>query len=305
VTILILLGLGVLTGLLCTRPWSGLLLAVGLSGFYLLLAFSLFDLTHLMLDIFYPMLTIGLSYAMVTAYRYSVEVRRRREIMGLLETRVAPDVAQATLAGVEKGELDLKGQIKEVTVLAVDLRGFEQHMTLYDPEDVMRTVAYFREMASQAILQAEGLIVENRGNRITAVFNAPLTQHEHPKMAVEAAITLQKEIKSYHRSFSTYDHPHRHMDFGYGVFTGRAIIGYGQSGEDRGYTAIGEVIEIAGKLADSAMSGQILVGDSIAAELRGQCVLEQQAPIAIRGRIEPVAVHAILQQIQETVRFSE
>ena len=305
VMVLIVLVLGVLTGLLCTRPWSGFLLAVGLGIFYLLFAFMLFDMTHVVLDIFYPMLTIVLSYALVTAYRYSVEVRRRREIMGLLASRVAPDVAQATLAGVEKGELDLKGQMQEVTVFAVDLRGFEQHMTLYDPEEVMSTVAYFRDMAAQIILQAEGLIVENGGHRVTAVFNAPLAQPDHARLAVEAAIALQKEIKAYHRSFSTYDHPHRHMNYGFGIFTGRAIIGYGQAGESRGYTALGDVVELAAKLAANAISNQILVGDSIASELKGQCILEQQAPVSMRGRVEPVAVFAILQQIQDTVRFSE
>jgi adenylate cyclase len=301
---LILLILGIVTGLLCTRPWSGLLLAAGLMILYLLIAFLVFDATHLMLDIFYPALTIVLSYAMVTAYRYSIEVRRRREIMGLLETRVAPEVAQATLAGVQKGELDLKGHMQLVTVLAVDLRGFGQHVAQYDPDEVMRTVAYFRDMVSQAILQKEGMIVETSGHRITAVFNAPLAQEDHSVLAVDTALALQKELKAYHRSFSTYDHPHRHVNLGFGIFTGRAIVGYEQFSDGQGYTALGDVVEVAVKLAETAVSNQVLVGDSTRAEIVGRFVTEQQPPVSIRGRIEPATVFAILRPIGDTIQLS-
>jgi adenylate cyclase len=301
---LILLGLGILTGLLCTRPWSGLLFAVGLGALYLLMAFLVFDASHVMLDIFYPLLTIALSYAMVTAYRYSVEMRRRREIMGLLETRVAPEVAQATLAGVQKGELDLRGHMQEVTVLSVNLHGFGQQIAHYDPDEVMRMMTYFREMVSQAILQTEGMIVESGGQRITAVFNAPLAQDNHPDLAVDTALALQQELKTYHRSFSTYDHPHRHVHFGYGIFTGRAIVGYEQSGNGQGYTALGDVVEMAVKLAETAVSDQILIGESTRTEIVGRFVTEPQASIPIRGRMEPATVYAILRPIKDTIKLS-
>jgi adenylate cyclase len=304
VLVLILLVLGVMTGLLCTRPWSGLLFATGLVILYLLTAFLVFDASHVMLDIFYPVLTITLSYAMVTAYRYSIEVRRRREIMGLLEMRVAPEVAQAALAGVQKGELDLRGHMQMVTVLAVDLRGFGQQIAQYDPDEVMRMVAYFRVMVSQAILQTEGMIVENSGHRITAVFNAPLAQENHPERAVDTALALQQELKVYHRSFSTYDHPHRHVHFGFGIFTGRAIVGYEQSGNGQGYTVLGDVVEVAVKLAETAVADQILMGESTRAELIGRFVTELQSPVSIRGRIEPVEVYTILRPINETVQLS-
>lgn len=76
--IVILLLLGLLTGLLCARPWSGLLLAIALAVGYLVVALLLFDGRSLMLDLLYPFLTIALSYALITAYRLSVEVRRRK-----------------------------------------------------------------------------------------------------------------------------------------------------------------------------------------------------------------------------------
>ncbi|GIK57688.1 MAG: CHASE2 domain-containing protein [Chloroflexi bacterium] len=76
-----LLILAVVTGLICVRPWSGLLFAAGLAVIYFGVAMLLFDLRALMLDLLYPFLTIALSYALVTSYRFSAEIRRRREMI--------------------------------------------------------------------------------------------------------------------------------------------------------------------------------------------------------------------------------
>ncbi len=95
------------------------------------------------------------------------------------------------------------------------------------------------------------------------------------------------------------------MHFGFGVFSGRALVGYGQMGEERGYTALGDVVEIATKLAESAASDQIVVGDIVYNEISGQFVVERQAAISVHNRAEPVMVYAVLQQIQDTVRFPE
>lgn len=76
-----LLILGVVTGLICVRPWSGLLFAAGLAVIYFGVAMLFFDLRSLMLDLLYPFLTIALSYALVTSYRFSAEIRRRREMI--------------------------------------------------------------------------------------------------------------------------------------------------------------------------------------------------------------------------------
>ena len=88
VRLVILLALGLLTALLCDRPWSGLAMMLGLSLAYFLAAIWLFDVSGLMLDILFPLLAIISSYVMVMAFRLSIEAHRRREIARRLEARV-------------------------------------------------------------------------------------------------------------------------------------------------------------------------------------------------------------------------
>lgn len=80
VSLLLLLLLGLTTGLLAGRPWSGLLLAVGLGGLYFVTAVWLFTRSGLMLDVFFPLLAIMVAYVLVTAFRLSSEARRRETL---------------------------------------------------------------------------------------------------------------------------------------------------------------------------------------------------------------------------------
>jgi adenylate cyclase len=77
VSLLLMLLMGVITGLLVARPWSGLLLAIGLGVVYFVMAVWLFNRSGLMLDIFFPLVTIVATYTLVTAFRLSSEARQR------------------------------------------------------------------------------------------------------------------------------------------------------------------------------------------------------------------------------------
>ncbi len=123
---IILIGLGMLIGLLCVRPWIGIFSAAGVALLYFLLASWLFDLSGFMLDLFYAWLAIGFSYVMVTAYRYSIETQQRRKVLQLLEKRVRPETAQAALHAVQKGTISLEGRVQEVTLVIATLRGYNQ-----------------------------------------------------------------------------------------------------------------------------------------------------------------------------------
>ncbi|MCP4358800.1 MAG: CHASE2 domain-containing protein [Chloroflexi bacterium] len=83
VRVVILLILGVVTGLLCTRPWSGLALALILGVVYFGLVGLIFDTQAIMLDLLFPFFTIALTYALVTAYRFSIAARRSGKSISL------------------------------------------------------------------------------------------------------------------------------------------------------------------------------------------------------------------------------
>ena len=295
VNILVLLGLGLLVGLLCVRPITGIIFALSIASIYFLVAGWLFDVSGLMLDLYYPFATIGLSYLMVTAYRYSVEVRRRREILELFASSVTPAVAQATIDAIRQGKIDLNGQEQALTVLLVEMHGQAAYATQHDPMDVLAMLTFFRNKVGQTILSFEGTVIRSEQGQTMAAFNAPLSQSDHAWRAVQVALSIQDELKRYHQSLPE-DDPHRQISFAFAVNTGRAIVGYEGPGGPHTLTVLGDVVDLANQMISTADAGQILLGDQTYSETAAQVEAVPQKPLYMKNRLTAVSIYAIVEK---------
>ncbi len=292
VQVIILLGLGLLVGLVCTRPITGFVLAFALAACYFLLAGWLFDVTGLMLDLFFPFLTIALSYSMVTTYRYAVEVRRRRQIVNLFAGSVTPAIAQATVEAVKQGTLDLNGQEQALSVLLCEMRGYEAYAVRHDPSAVLAMMTFFREKMVQAVLGLEGTVVRAEQGQMMAVFNAPLPQSDHAWRAVQAAQLLQKDMAQLSDELSN-DHVYREIKLAFVVNTGRAVVGYAGVGERSSFTVLGEAVTLADALIGEASDEQILLGEQSYTETADLITAVPLKPLRLKDRADVVPVYAI------------
>jgi adenylate cyclase len=276
---IILIGLGMLIGLLCVRPWIGILSAAGVALLYFLAASWLFDLSGYMLDLFYAWLAIGLSYVMVTAYRYSIETRQRRKVLQLLEKRVRPATMQAALRGVQKGTVSLEGRVQEVTLVIAVLRGYNQLASLYSPEVVLRATEQIWDTFLKCVLELDGTVAGQSGEQATIFFNAPLPQADHARLAVMSAVNARQALANDHSSLPA-GHPHRIINLSFGVSTGKAIVGPAGSTGSQKYTVMGKPAYTAFQLAALGEAGQILIDEETYVKLGG-------SPPAIQSRSIP------------------
>ncbi len=293
VRVVTLLVLGVVTGLVCTRPWLGLVLTMAIAALYFVAASAIFDLRGIMPDLLYPFMTIALSYATVTAYRFSLEARQRRQVMQLFEAHVTPEVARATLSAVQKGNINLEGQVQEVSVMFADIRGYTAYAEMHEPEEVMEMVNTFMNIVVEAVFAYEGTAASYEGDQAMALFNAPLPQPDHAWRAVQAAMEVRRRVEEYH-SMLPEDHPHRLINFGCGIYTGKAVVGYAGSSRRYAYTAIGDTVSVAARLTSTALPGQILIGEATYRQIAGQAPVVSLPAVAARGKSEPVAVFAVV-----------
>ncbi|MBK8903303.1 MAG: CHASE2 domain-containing protein [Anaerolineaceae bacterium] len=292
VQVLILWGLGLLVGLVCTRPVTGFVLAFSIAAFYFLLAGWLFDLTGIMLDLFFPFLAIAFSYSMVTVYRYAVEVRRRRQIVSLFAGSVTPATAQATVDAVKQGKLDLSGQEQELSVLLCEMRGYKEYAVNHDPADVLAMMTFFREKMVQAVLALEGTVIRAEQGQTMAVFNAPLPQGDHAWRAVQAAQLLQKDMAQQYDMLPD-DHVYREIQLAFVVNTGRAVVGYAGAGERSTFTVLGEAVTLADYLIVEANAGQILLGEQSYTETAESVTAVPLKPLRLKEWADAVPVYAI------------
>jgi tetratricopeptide (TPR) repeat protein len=79
-----------------------------------------------------------------------------------------------------------------------------------------------------------------------------------------------------------------------GAHTGFVVVGAIGDNLRMDYTAVGDTTHLAARLQQLAEPGVILISDATARLVEGYARLESRGPIAIRGKSEPVVVHALL-----------
>jgi adenylate cyclase len=102
---------------------------------------------------------------------------------------------------------------------------------------------------------------------LMAIFNGHGDQPEHPRAAVQAALEMQAAFANPQPNLSE-GMPFL-LQFGVGVNTGMAVVGYLGYQTRFEYTAIGENVNLAARLCGLARSGEALATEQTQARAAG------------------------------------
>lgn len=187
-----------------------------------------------------------------------------------------PAAVTTRLAAGQSGWL---AELRRVSVLFVNLPSLSYRTPLAEAQDVMA--------AFQQIVQGfEGSInyvsVDNTGATMMAAFGLPPLAHEDDAVrAVDAAQQLRAVLKrlGWHTCM--------------GVASGKAFCGSVGSPTRCAYTVLGDVVNLAARLMQSADELlPILVDNFTCTSARGQFLFEAHPPITVKGKAQPIAIHS-------------
>lgn len=131
--------------------------------------------------------------------------------------------------------------------------------------------------------------VDNKGLIMSGVFGLPPRAHEDdPERALRAAAALRLRLEELGLPCSV------------GVASGRAFCGLFGNDVRREYTLHSDVTNLAARLA-FAGEGEVLCDEVTARSVRERFRFEPLAPIAVKGRAEPVAIRRFLEMGARTV----
>jgi class 3 adenylate cyclase/tetratricopeptide (TPR) repeat protein len=176
-----------------------------------------------------------------------------------------------------------------VTVLFADLVGFTSLSEAADPEQVKNLVDSAFEHLVGVITSFGGRVDKIVGDAIVALFGAPTAHEDDPERAVRAALRMQ-EVLALHAADAGAD-----IRMRVGVNTGEVLVGALRAGGD--YTAMGDTVNTASRLETSAAPGEVLVGPTTWGATQERIAYEDRGAMAVKGRDEPVDVHAALRPI--------
>ena len=85
-----------------------------------------------------------------------------------------------------------EGELKQITVLAADIKGSTEHVADRDPEEARRLLDPLLELMMEAVHRYGGTVNQVMGDGIQALFGAPLAYEDHAVRACYAALKMQR-----------------------------------------------------------------------------------------------------------------
>ncbi len=188
---------------------------------------------------------------------------------------------------------------KTVTVVFSDITGSTSLGERLDPEALRRVMSrYFDEM--ERVLERHGGTVEKFiGDAVMAVFGIPQLHEDDALRAVRAAVEMRERLAALNEELER-DHGVR-LSIRTGVNTGEVVAGDASGGQK---LVTGDAVNVAARLEQAAQSGEILMGSSTRGLVREAVRAEAVAPLALKGKTEPVPAWRLVEVLPEATAIA-
>jgi len=176
----------------------------------------------------------------------------------------------------------------ELTMLFVDVRGSTTIAETMDAAQFSRLMNRFYEAAINVLVQADAFIDKLVGDEVTALFIPGFAGPEHARRAVEAGKALLR-VTGHGAAGAAW------VPVGVGVHTGIAWVGSiaGAAGKASDFTALGDNVNIAARLASNAAAGEVLISEATREAARLDAAGLEQRDLALKGKSELVRVRVL------------
>ena len=148
-------------------------------------------------------------------------LRQRDFIRDTFGRYVSPEVARTLLESPEG--LRLGGEMRDITALMSDLRGYTRLAEEGDPAAVVQLLNGYLARMTEIIIEHGGTINEFIGDGIFAIFGAPLPYPDHAERAAACAIAMQLAMTEINQVHLSRGWPRILM--GIGINSGEAVVG--------------------------------------------------------------------------------
>lgn len=214
------------------------------------------------------------------------ESKRLEAQRSLFERMVSP----AVIEQINPDELRLGGERTQITTLFADIRGFTGFSEKHEPEALVSILNSYLGAAIEEVLSQGGTIDKFMGDALMAFFNAPIQQTEHSLRAVKAALGIHQAIQKLHNQLP----PESRLSFGIGIHCGEAVLGLVGTERRLDYTAIGDSVNTAKRIQESASPGQILISADAYWNVKDTVQAQQVNPITAKGKTHPLTVYEVI-----------
>ncbi len=188
--------------------------------------------------------------------------------------------------------LALGGELREVSLIMSDLRGFTALTAAMHPEQVVVMLNRYLGKMIEILLDHRAVIDEILGDGILAFFGAPEAFPDHAARAVACALAMQAAMEEINRANAADGFPH--LEMGIAVNTGPVVVGNIGSERRTKYSVIGSPVNFAGRMESCALGGQVLVSAATHDLVQDRITVRRSFTVDMKGVPEPALLYEVV-----------
>ena len=220
------------------------------------------------------------------------EIEERNALLkNVLNRYVAEEITEVILADPDK-YLKLGGETRTITVFFADIRGFTSFAEQYEAEHVVAVLNDIFTELTRVIFAHRGTLDKYMGDEIMGFFGAPISTGDDAYNALKMVYEMQQVFAKKRENFT--DERLSRLGLGIGIHTGEAAVGNVGSEQAMNYTVIGDTVNIARRLQQTAKHGEILITDETLRAVNGRVQAEELKPFFVAGKSEPLTAYKLI-----------
>ncbi|MEM6762238.1 MAG: adenylate/guanylate cyclase domain-containing protein, partial [Pseudomonadota bacterium] len=246
----------------------------------------------LLVDPSFPILGGAIALLATTSWVAIREGSERRWVRSAFGRYVASDLVEDLATNHDR--LTLGGELKTMTILFTDIRGFTTISEGMDAQSLTTFINAFLTPLTNVILDHKGTVDKYMGDAIMAFWNAPLDDEAHAAHAAETALNMMIALEAFN---AAHEGIYKPVSIGIGLNTGECCVGNLGSNQRFDYSVIGDDVNVASRLEGQTKTYgvPILVGPQTAQEIMAagyRCICLDS--IKVKGKDIPIEIYALV-----------
>ncbi len=256
--------------------------------------FALYESSSLHMNVVYSLLAMVLAYLANVSLKSYMDSVQKSFVTRQFGRYISPDLVKQIVA--QDIEIKLGGDLKLITILFLDIRGFTPLSEKLTPPELVDTLNTMFNMITETTLSNKGTIDKFIGDAAMILFNAPLEVIEHERMAVKTAYEIQQGMNKIRDEI--LEKYQCEVNVGIGIHTGNVVVGNIGSYLRVDYTAIGDNVNIAARIESQTKKGQVHVSEQVFEKTKEFFRFDEGEDRMFKGKSHPIKVYEVLGLIE-------
>lgn len=180
---------------------------------------------------------------------------------------------------------------RQLTVMFCDLVGSTELAEHLDPEDLRDVVRAYQRATVEAVAPYEGHVAQYLGDGVLVYFGYPRAHEDDGERALRSGLDVLRGIAALGDTIGA-EHGIS-IVARIGVHTGPVVVDEMGAGAKRETLALGDTINIAARLEESAAPGSLVASDATLRLAPGRFLTEAMGALRLKGVADPVLAHTV------------